>query len=237
MNHINWVQQDPDFQTEYHVLKWESSHFHEPLARRTVNSALHKEGAAFAMSADLAKSTDAEMGFGQSSPVKSGGFALGCGQAGVALQESAGAQKGQDSVSISVQGAERQEVGLTSENVGHPGIYNAVWSAAEAKEKVSDQEAQEQERQKENTVSAAIGQGSIRNRLKESKAHLQEAYQKQKEKIEKSLFRTKRAEKKADLPKKGTRVADKEDTLSMQAQNHYLLDSYDRNGQYRMLGK
>lgn len=22
MNHINWVQQDPDYQTKYHVLKW-----------------------------------------------------------------------------------------------------------------------------------------------------------------------------------------------------------------------
>lgn len=195
MNHINWVQQDPDYQTEYHVLKWETSHFHEPLARRTVNSALHKEGAAFAMPAGAATAADAEVGLGQGPSVKSGGFALGHGQKGMALQESAGVQKGQDSVIISAQGAERQSVGV------------------------------------------AIGQGSVRNRLKESAAHLQEMYQKQKEKIEKSLCRTRKTEKKPELPRKGTRVANREETLSMQAKNHYLLDSYDSNGQYRMLGK
>lgn len=51
MNHINWVQQDPDYQTKYHVLKWSSSHFHEPQARQMADSALHKEGADFAVSA------------------------------------------------------------------------------------------------------------------------------------------------------------------------------------------
>ncbi len=229
MNHINWVQQDPDYQTEYHVLKWETSHFHEPLARRTVNSALHKEGAAFAMPAGAVTATDAEVGLGQGPSVKSGGFALGHGQHGMALQESAGAQKGQDSVIISAQGAERQSVGVTStqgaerqsvgvalttaavDHVGHSGIVDAV--------------------------AVAIGQGSVRNRLKESAAHLQEMYQKQKEKIEKSLCRTRKTEKKPELPRKGTRAANREEILSMQAQNHYLLDSYDSSGQYRMLGK
>lgn len=216
MNHINWVQQDPDYQTEYHVLKWETSHFHEPLARRTVNSALHKEGAAFAMPAGAVTATDAEVGLGQGPSVKSGGFALGHGQHGMALQESAGAQKGQDSVMISAQGAERQSVGVTLttaavDHVGHSGIVDAV--------------------------AVAIGQGSVRNRLKESAAHLQEMYQKQKEKIEKSLCRTRKTEKKPELPRKGTRAANREEILSMQAQNHYLLDSYDSSGQYRMLGK
>lgn len=216
MNHINWVQQDPDYQTEYHVLKWETSHFHEPLARRTVNSALHKEGAAFAMPAGAVTATDAEVGLVQGPSVKSGGFALGHGQHGMALQESAGAQKGQDSVIISVQGAERQSVGVTLttaavDHVGHSGIVDAV--------------------------AVAIGQGSVRNRLKESAAHLQEMYQKQKEKIEKSLCRTRKTEKKPELPRKGTRAANREEILSMQAQNHYLLDSYDSSGQYRMLGK
>lgn len=216
MNHINWVQQDPDYQTEYHVLKWETSHFHEPLARRTVNSALHKEGAAFAMPAGAATAADAEVGLGQGPSVKSGGFSLGHGQKGMALQESAGVQKGQDSVIISAQGAERQSVGVAlttaaGNHVGHPGIVDAV--------------------------AVAIGQGSVRNRLKESAAHLQEMYQKQKEKIEKSLCRTRKTEKKPELPRKGTRVANREETLSMQAKNHYLLDSYDSNGQYRMLGK
>lgn len=37
---------------------------------------------------------------------------------------------------------------------------------------------------------------------------------------------------------KGTRqAADREAMLSMQAENHYLLDSYDATGNYSMLGK
>lgn len=196
MNHINWVQQDPDYKTEYHVLKWGSSHFHEPQARRMIDSALHREGAASAVFADRIKDETAEVGLGLASNVKSGGFALG---------------HDQDAVAVSAQGGERQSGETASQTV------------------VTDQAGIPGD--------PAAGQGSIRNRLKESASHLREACQKQKEKIKKTLFQSKRVDKKADIPQKGTREADLEETLFMQAQNHYLLDSYDRNGQYSMLGK
>lgn len=238
MNHINWVQQDPDYKTEYHVLKWGSSHFHEPQARRMTDSALHREGAASAVFADRVKDETAEVGLGLASNVKSGGFAL---------------SHGQDAVAISAQGAERQSGEAASQTVvtgqagipgdpvqgsvvvqhaAHPRFYDAAKPASGAEGKEP-----EQEEMKQDTVAAAAGQGSIRNRLKESASRLQEAYQKQKEKIKRTVFQSKRVDKKADIPKKGTREADREETLSMQAQNHYLLDSYDRNGQYSMLGK
>lgn len=36
---------------------------------------------------------------------------------------------------------------------------------------------------------------------------------------------------------RGTRLASREEMLAMQAENHYLLDSYDKKGQYSILGK
>ena len=84
---------------------------------------------------------------------------------------------------------------------------------------------------------AETGQGNIRHRLQESAKRLQEAYQRQKEKAVKRLPLKQIKEEKPGKKEKGTRMADKETMLSMQAENHYLLDSYDHNGNYSMLGK
>lgn len=239
MNHINWVQQDPDYKTEYHVLKWRSSHFHEPQARRMIDSALHKEGASSAVSAESSEAGIAEIGLGSAPSVKNGGFGLGYGQ---------------DAVSISAQGAERQSNGnsaqvtvrteteraqdLTAdslaEHVAGSLHYRAVRDIRETADKSMG--ATEQKETGRNIV-ASSGQGSIRNRLKQGARFLREEYQKQKAKLKRTLFRTKRVEKQIEAPKKSAKEADKEKILSMQAQNHYLLDSYDRNGQYHMLGK
>lgn len=242
MNHINWVQQDPDYQTKYHVLKWNSSHFHEPQARQMADSALHKEGAAFAVSAGQEQTGMQEIGFGQASTVKSGGFALGHGQEGAAQLENAGTEKGQDSVAISGQSIAGQDSaaisgqGIAGQDSAAIAGQGVVGQGREADpQMVTRHSADRQPAVPQNT--AAVGQGSIRNQLKRSAAYLQELYEKQKQKIKKTLFHTKKAEKKPELQKKPGRKADREETLSMQARNHYLLDSYDRNGQYHMLGK
>lgn len=248
MNHVNWVQQDPDYQTQYHVLKWDSSHFHEPQARQMVDSALPKESAALAVSANSEKTGTAEIGFGLVSSVKSGGFALGHGQEGVMLQESQNGAQRQDGVFISGQGAQRQQDEITpqqaetrqaemaegiliskaAEHLGHPGYYDRAKPAAGTEEGADGQIK---------SIAAAGGQGNVRSRLKEGAAQLRETYQKEKEKIRQRLFRAKRIDKQKDMPKKSKKEVDREETLSMQAQNHYLLDSYDRNGKYSMLGK
>lgn len=229
MNHINWVQQDPDYQTKYHVLKWSSSHFHEPQARQMADSALHKEGADFAVSAGQEQTGMPEIGFGPAAAVKNGGFALGHGQEGVSWQENAGTEKGQDSVAISGQSIAGQD----SAAISGQGVVGQ--SREVDPQTVTRHSADRQPAVQQNT--AAVGQGSIRNQLKRSAAYLQELYEKQKQKIKKTLFYTKKTEKKPEPQKKSGRKADREETLSMQARNHYLLDSYDRNGQYHMLGK
>lgn len=228
MNHINWVQQDPDYQTKYHVLKWESSHFHAPQARQMVSSALHKESAAFAVSGGQEKYGMPEIGFGPASSVKNGGFALGHGQAGMVTQEHAESEKGQDSVAISAQTVERRSIeadmqtALQQSRTRQHGKLNHREEGSFVSERIT---------------TVAVGQGSIRNRLKESAARLQEIYAKQKQRIKKTLFQVKKAQKRPEPQKKPGREADREETLSMRAQNHYLLDSYDRNGQYHTLGK
>lgn len=233
MNHVNWVQQDPDFQTQYHVLKWDSSHFHEPQARRVADSALPKEEVALAVSANRERTEIAQIGFGLSSSVRSGGFALGHGQDAVIISAQGVEQQNGENVSQTVeiqQAGMREEVAISNavvEQMGYPGEYDKVKSAT----------VTEESNRQVKSVAAAGGQGNIRNRLKESAAQLRETYQRQKEKIKRISGQTRRVDEQKDMLKKGTREADREETLSMQAQNHYLLDSYDRKGQYSVLGK
>lgn len=234
MNHVNWVQQDPDYQTQYHVLKWDSSHFHEPQARQMVDSALPKESAALAVSANSEKTGTAEIGFGLVSSVKSGGFSLGHGQDAVIISDQ-GAQRQRDEITPQQAEARQAEMAegiliskAAAEHLGHPGDYDRAKPAARTEEELDGQIK---------SIAAAGGQGNVRSRLKEGAAQLRETYQKQKEKIRQRLFRAKRMDKQKDMPKKSKKEADREETLSMQAQNHYLLDSYDRKGQYSVLGK
>lgn len=108
---------------------------------------------------------------------------------------------------------------------------------------LSEKETESGEKQgervlKERTTVAQTGRGNIRNRLRESAARLREAYQRQKEKAAKKIpLRQMKPEKQEEKTRKGTRAADREAMLAMQAENHYLLDSYDQNGNYSMLGK
>ena len=216
MNHINWVQQSEDYKTEYHVLKWKSSHFHEPYARRNVGNMPKQPSAAAAAAAEEMK-TEAE------------GLALGL-----------------DGVSISAQGTREQNAAVQAQiavqSVSQTAVQAAQIHAAEAvvvspADETTAVEAEEERANRENTTVAETGRGNIRNRLKESAKRLQEAYQRQKEKAAKLLPLKQIKEEKPREKAKGTRMADKEAMLSMQAENHYLLDSYDHNGNYSTLGK
>ena len=64
-----------------------------------------------------------------------------------------------------------------------------------------------------------------------------EAYRRYREKAAKMPLQKTAQEKIKTDGKKGTRAADRESVLAMQANNHYLLDSYDQTGNYSMLGK
>lgn len=244
MNYVNWVQQNEDYKIKYHVLKWKTSHFHEPYSNHKVGSTKIKQGGAAPASAAESQAEGEGIGLGLAESSRNARLRLGFGLEDSQANSLSGGENGRDGVSISARGMAGQEnrsaaaqaalqsMALaethTAENTVTPGILNEP-----------ERERLEQERsEKENTTVSESGRGNIRNRLRESAARLREAYQRQKKKTAKIALRQSRKEEPEKEEKKGTRqAADRETMLSMQAENHYLLDSYDATGNYSMLGK
>ncbi|MDE7177420.1 MAG: hypothetical protein K2O59_06340 [Lachnospiraceae bacterium] len=241
MNHIQWIQQREDFKTEYHVIKWKTSHFHEPFSERMVGSAKILHGAAPEAAKQSQQPEGEGIGYAQTDLSKSGGFGLGSGLEGYALRAM------QEEVA---QSAVRNTGSGTRAGKAVGAISAAVRTAAAAqtlaaehmvtpeqrRESLRNEQARERNAQEATTVSAA-GRGNIKNRLRESADRLREFYEKQKKKAAKlPLWKNMTEPKKKKVIKK-TRMADREEILSMQAENHYLLDSYDQKGNYSTLGK
>lgn len=240
MQHLNWVQQNEDYATKYHVLQWKTSHFHEPVSRHASGAARHSRNAGSVPQAGGIQSETEGLGLGQSDRVGSGRLRLGFGLEESSANVVTGSEKGQDGINISVHGARAQEAARTvGQNATSAQIHaaeNTVMPAS-GRETASGTKRREQAN-RENTTVAQSGRGSIRNRLRESAARLREAYQRQKEKAAKMIpLKYIRPEKQEEKARKGTRMADREAMLAMQAENHYLLDSYDQNGNYSVLGK
>lgn len=244
MQHVNWVQQNEDYATRYHVLQWKTSHFHEPFSIHASGGAKLKQGAAGPgpQAGEIQAETEG-LGFGQSDR-GSGRLGLGLGGDESLANVVTGNEKGHDGVNISAHGVKAQEAGrqaahavvrddeLTqvhaAENTVMPDTVREVRSGTE----------QRKQADKERTTVAQSGRGNIRNRLRESAERLREAYRRQKEKAAPLLpLKQIKPEKKDEKTLRGTRTADREAMLAMQAENHYLLDSYDQNGNYSMLGK
>lgn len=241
MNRIIWVQQREDFNTKYHVIKWKTSHFHEPFSERMVGSAKLQQGGAPEAAKQSQQPEGEGIGYAQTELRKSGGFGLGSGLEGYALkamQEEAAQGTARDTgngiragkVVGAIPAVVQTATAAQTQAAEH------MVTPEEKREPLRDEQARERNAQDATTVSAA-GKGNIQNRLRESAARLQEFYQRQKEKAAKlPLWKSKpEPEKKKVL--KGTRMADREEMLSMQAENHYLLDSYDQKGNYSTLGK
>lgn len=241
MNHIVWLQQRADFDTKYHVIKWKTSHFHEPFSERMVGGAKIKYGAAPESASQSQESEGEGIGYAQADRTGSGRFGLGSGLEGYALR--AMQEELAQGVTRSAGGT-----GRTGKIVG--AVPAAVQTAAVAqtlaaehmvtpeqkREPLRDVQARESNLRVSTTVSET-GKGNIKNRLRESAARLREFYQRQKEKAARLPFWKSKPEPPKKKAVKGTRMADREAMLSMQAENHYLLDSYDQKGNYSMLGK
>lgn len=241
MNHIIWVQQRADFDTKYHVIKWKTSHFHEPFSERMTGSAKLKDGAAQAAARQEQQPEGEGIGLGPAGKARGGGIGLGSGLEGYALRamQEELAQEALKSAGSSIRSG--RTVGAVTAAV-HTAAAAQTQAAEhmitpeQRREPLRDEQARERNMQESTTVSEA-GRGNIKNRLRESAAKLWEFYQKQKEKASKlSFWRNKTEPQKKRVIKK-TRMADREAVLSMQAENHYLLDSYDQKGNYSMLGK
>lgn len=241
MNHIQWVQQREDFNTKYHVIKWKTSHFHEPFSERMVGSAKIQYGAAPEAAKQSQQPEGEGIGFAQADMSKSGGFGLGSGLEGYALRAM------QEEMAQSV--VRNTESGIRSGKVvgaipaavqtasaAHTQAAEHTVTPEQKREPMRSEQARERNVQEATTVSAA-GKGNIRNRLQESAARLREFYKRQKEKAVKLIIWKGMPEPKKKKISRGTRMADREEMLSMQAENHYLLDSYDQKGNYSTLGK
>lgn len=244
LEYVNWVQQNEEYATRYHVLEWKTSHFHEPYSRHVSAGAKLNQNAAAALQAKEIQTETEGLGFGQPDRADSGRLRLGLGLEESLANAAAGAHRGCDDVNISAYGARVQKVGAEAVQTA---VQSAALSQMHAAEHtvtpapVNDTLRESQHRKqadRENTTVAGTGRGSIRNRLRESAARLREAYQRQREKAaKKTAVRHSKLQKEEKRIQKGTRTADREAVLAMQAENHYLLDSYDQKGNYSMLGK
>lgn len=215
LNRTNWVQQEQDI--EYHVIKWKNSAFHDHHTHKKAGAG-PLSGGVRAPAAPSSGTQTESVGIGlgleeriRDKRYRSGGF----GESGLRADGVKDA-KNSDSVSLSARGAEQQSISEQSAvEVIQPNILQHIQSIAVAAVNPPPEKKT--------------------NRLKKSTQKLREAYQKQRDKIAKIIRR--KPDRKAEEKRQGTRRADKEEMLSMQAENHYLLDSYDKNGQYSMLGK
>lgn len=79
MNHITWVQQREDFNTKYHVLKWKTSHFHEPFSAHA-GAGLKLKDSAAAEAAKQSQLPEGEgIGYVRADRMRSGRIGLGLG--------------------------------------------------------------------------------------------------------------------------------------------------------------
>lgn len=219
MNRLNWIQQEQKI-ADYHVITWKTSHFHHPRNRTDI---VAQAGSKFEMSGGPASPGTQQpegIGYGVSDPAgdikwRSGGL----GTDGMAdngskeavhseIMDTSNRTKGRHITGASQSVAVEQ----AAQAVVPEEVYSVLGSARQSVQKLHD-------------------------RVKQGAARLRDLYLKQQKQTTQLAIHREAKYKKAQKDQQGTRKCDKEDVLSMQAQNHYLLDSYDKNGQYSMLGK
>lgn len=223
MNRLNWIQQEQKI-ADYHVLTWRTSHFHHPRNRTDIPGAV---GSKFDMEGGAASSGTQQqadgIGFGLTDPAenilwKTGGL----GEDGM-VEDGTKDAKNQETMAVSDQTTGRQVTALVENEVAKQVMTAAQLIVPEETYSVLNSARQ--------TIL------NVHDRIKQSAAKLRDVYQKQQKQTTCTSGRKGEYRKQPEKEQRGTRKCDKDVMLSMQAQNHYLLDSYDRNGQYSMLGK
>lgn len=214
MNRLNWIQQEQKV-ADYHVITWRTSHFHNPRNRTVIGeAAATKQESSVAAASGVQNRADG-IGMGPADKIKSGEWKTGgLGLNGV-LED--GKKTGKDNVVLSALGRkEGQQSMMTQQAVVQPvlldGLYGAVDGVRQAVMKVRSRIRQ----------SAARFRSLHKNEPKQGQGHS----------VKQGLYHNP-----SKKEYQGTRKANKDQMLAMQAENHYLLDSYDKSGQYSMLGK
>ena len=216
MNVLNWIQQERKI-ADYHVIKWPTSHFHHPRNRTDIvaNIAVKPQETGAAASGTQSRTED--IGFGsldniRDSKYKSGGL----GTDGLVINGS------KDAVNNKIMSTSRTPQG--NQVTGSEETETAVQALLPA-EVYSVVE------------SARQSAHNVQSRIRQSAAKLKDIYQKQSGQNANAQKTKNAPRRQPEKEKRGTRHVTKDEVLFMQAENHYLLDSYDKNGQYSMLGK
>ena len=219
MNRIDWIQKEKYI--DYHVLKWPTSHLH-PRERITVDAGLElkeKPAGGAASGAKPAQQEGMGLGIAETSAKtrwRSGGLGTdGMAQEGV--QETACDKEG---ASVAENHSWRQSGTMEREssvavqpvipNETHSAVYSTAYRVGQAVQKIG---------------------GQIRG----TAGRLRDVYQRQQKKETVPLRRNNKPMQEKE--RRGTRQVSRDEVLTMQVENHYLLDSYDKNGQYSVLGK
>lgn len=218
LNRINWTPKEQLF--DYHVLTWKTSHLH-PKTKVGVSGGVELRERAGGVAASTPESAQPEgiaPGYGRrDSRYRSGGL----GRDGMA-------QDG-DRVSVSAYQSGRQGSGQVQEAAA------VVMPCADVQTQAAMQTAALHNiEDAAHTFSAGRTVRKAGGRMKEIIVRLRDMYRRKQEKAAQLMKGNHAAQQKE---RQGTRRVSREEVLSMQGENHYLLDSYDKNGQYSTLGK
>lgn len=218
MNRLNWIQQEQKV-ADYHVLTWRTSHFHHPRSRTDITGSFNSQPEGGAGVAVSAKQQPEGIGFGVGDIGSTRRRHGGLGTDGMAKY---GAKEAINSeiISTAYRTQGRQTSGPESVTAGLQSIVSEeIYSVVN---------------------SAGTSILKVRSRIRRSITKMRDIFLRQKTKQKQPSGISARQgsyRKEPEKERKGTRRVDREEVLSMQAQNRYLLDSYDRKGQYSTLGK
>lgn len=227
LNRLEWVQKEEII--DYHVLKWPTSHLH-PRTRIGVSGGFELKEQAGGAGASGEGSAQQE-GIGPGFVKRSDGLRWrsgGLGQDGTAQTGLKDVSPDRDGLTLSIHRTGRQAAGVAQETM-FAAVQNAAQTAAT--------QTLLQNAARDTVHMLPLGQTVRRagGRMREIIGRLRDTYLRQQKKTE--AFRQQGRASQQREERQGTRQVSREDLLSMRAENHYLLDSYDRNGQYSTLGK
>lgn len=213
MNRLNWIQQEQKV-ADYHVLTWRTSHFHQPRNRTVIGGAAAiKPESGVAAASGVPKQADG-IGLGMADKTKAGEWKTGgVGVDGLAED---GRKHARDNVQLFSPGKKAGRQSTMAKQVAPPLLPEELYGAV-------------------NGIRQSVMK--LRSRIRRSAAAFRRLYKNKPGQAGGNSVKQGDYRNPSGKKNQGSRKADKNQVLFMQAENHYLLDSYDKNGQYSTLGK
>ena len=215
MNVLNWIQQEQKI-ADYHVISWPTSHFHHPRNRTDIVADIRIKPQESGTPASGTQAQTEEIGFGQVNYARDRYKSGGLGTDGLAIDGVKDAAEDKVMSTAKKSRGDRVTDPETEATAIQTSLPTEVYSVVE---------------------SARQSVLKVQSRIRQSAAKLKDVYGKQSGQTANALNIKKAPRRQPEKEQRGTRHVTKDEVLTMQAENHYLLDSYDKNGQYSMLGK